>query len=169
MDVFEAVKTVLAVRSYEATPVPPEAVVQILEAGRLTASSMNKQPWHFIVVENPDTLNRLGKLARSGPYLAQAPLAIAVAIEKQSPYGVSDASRAIQSMVLTAWDAGIGSNWVGFKNLGDVGTLLGVPESFEVLAVLAFGYPTQELGKGKKQRKPLAAVASREQFGRAFE
>ncbi|MBK8905785.1 MAG: nitroreductase family protein [Anaerolineaceae bacterium] len=169
MDVFEAIKTVLAVRSYEATPVPPEAVVQILEAGRLTASSMNKQPWHFIVVENPDTLNRLGKLARSGPYLAQAPLAIAVAIEKQSPYGVSDASRAIQSMVLTAWDAGIGSNWVGFKNLGDVGTLLGVPESFEVLAVLAFGYPTQELGKGKKQRKPLAEVASREQFGQAFE
>ena len=168
MEIYEAVKTVLAVRSYEEKSVPPEIVARIVEAGRLTGSSMNRQPWHFIVVENPETLNRLGALAKSGPYIAEAALAIAVAIEKESPYGISDASRAIQSMVLTAWGAGIGSNWVGFNNLSDVGTLLKVPDSFEVLAVLSFGYPTQELGQGKKQRKPLAEVASREQFGRPF-
>jgi len=169
MDVYEAVKTVLAVRNYNEKNVPPDVVAQIVEAGRLTASSMNRQPWHFIVVEKPETLNRLGSLARSGPYIAQAPLAIAVAIEKESRFGVSDASRAIQSMVLTAWGAGIGSNWVGFMNLSDVGALLAVPESFEVLAVLAFGYPTRSLGRGKKQRKPLAEVASRERFGQPFE
>jgi nitroreductase len=168
MDVFEAVKTVLAVRSYEKDPVPPDVVAQIIEAGRLTGSSMNRQPWHFIVVENRETLDRLGQLARSGPYLAEAPLAIAVAIEKKSIYGVSDASRAIQSMVLTAWAAGVGSNWVGFKNLDEVANLLAVPDSFEMLAVLAFGYPTRELGKGQKQRKPLNEVASRERFGQAF-
>ncbi len=169
MDVFAAVKTVLAVRSYEKVPVPAEVVAQIVEAGRLTGSSMNRQPWHFIVVENQETLNRLGQLARSGPYLAEAPLAIAVAIEKESIYGVSDASRAIQSMVLTAWDAGVGSNWIGFQNLSEVAALLGVPNSYEVLAVLAFGYPTRDLGKGQKQRKPLNEVASREKFGQAFE
>lgn len=169
MEVYEAVKTVLAVRSYEEKTIPPDVVAQIVEAGRLTGSSMNRQPWHFIVVENPQTLNRLGELARSGPYIAEAPLAIVVSIAKESPFGVSDASRAIQSMVLTAWGAGIGSNWVGFKNLSDVATLLAVPESFEVLAVLSFGYPTQTLGRGKKQRKALAEVASQEQFGRPFE
>ena len=169
MEVFEAVKTVLAVRSYEEKAVPPAVVNQIVAAGRLTGSSMNRQPWHFIVVENAETLTQLGDLARTGPYVAEATLAIVVAIEKESPYGVSDASRAIQSMVLTAWDAGVGSNWVGFKNLSDVGTLLAVPESYEVLAVLAFGYPTRELGQGKKQRKPLSEVASRERFGKPFE
>ncbi|MAT96992.1 MAG: nitroreductase [Anaerolineaceae bacterium] len=169
MEVYEAVKTVLAVRSYEAKRVPADVVAQIVEAGRLTASSMNRQPWHFIVVEDPETLHRLGDLARSGPYIAAAPLAIAVAIEKESPYSVSDASRAIQSMVLTAWGEGVGSNWVGFKNLSSVGALLNVPESFEVLAVLSFGYPTRTLGKGKKQRKPLAQIASREQYGQPFE
>jgi nitroreductase len=168
MEVYEAVKTVLAVRSYEEKAVPPGVVAQIVEAGRLTGSSMNRQPWHFIVVENPETLSRLGQLARSGPYIAEAPLAIVVAIEKESRFGVSDASRAIQSMVLTAWGAGIGSNWVGFKNLSDAGALLAVPESFEVLAVLSFGYPTRKLGQGKKQRKPLADVASQERFGRPF-
>jgi nitroreductase len=71
-------------------------------------------------------------------------------------------------MVLTAWGAGVGSNWVGFRNLSDVAVLTAVPDTFEVLAVLSFGYPTRELGRGKKQRKPLAEVASREQFGRPF-
>ena len=168
MEIYEAVKTVLAVRSYEEKSVPAEIVARIVEAGRLTASSMNKQPWHFIVVEKPETLHRLGELAKSGPYIAEAALAIVVAIEKESPYGVSDASRAIQSMVLTAWGAGVGSNWVGFNNLNDVGALLKVPDSFEVLAVLSFGYPTRELGQGKKQRKPLAEVASQEELGRPF-
>jgi len=109
MQVFDAVRTVLAVRSYQDKPVPPDIVRRIVEAGRLTASSMNGQPWHFIVVENRDTLRQLGTLAKTGPYIVQAPLAIVVAIEK-SKLAISDGSRAIQSMILTAWSDGVGSN-----------------------------------------------------------
>src|SRR5438445_9600700 len=101
MEVFEAVRTVLAVRSYQDKPVPANIVRRIVEAGRLTGSSMNRQPWHFIVVENRQTLRQLGAAAQSGPYIAQAPLAVVVAIEK-TKFAVSDASRAVQSMVLTA-------------------------------------------------------------------
>lgn len=46
MEVFDAVRTALAVRSYRDTPVPPDTVRRIVEAGRLTASSMNAQPIH---------------------------------------------------------------------------------------------------------------------------
>jgi hypothetical protein len=112
MEVFDAVRTVLAVRNYQDKPVSPEVVRRTVEAGRLTGSNMNRQPWHFIVVENRDMLRQLGALAKTGPYIAQAPLAIVVAIER-TPFSVSDASRAIQSMVLTAWSEGVGSNWVG--------------------------------------------------------
>ena len=89
MDVFEAVRTLLAMRSYQATPVPDAVVQKVVEAGRMTASGMNAQPWNFIVVQNHDTLHQLGALASSGPYIAQAPLAIVVAIDK-SPLAVSD-------------------------------------------------------------------------------
>lgn len=51
MDVKEAIRTILAVRSFEDRTVPREVIDEILEAGRLTASSMNKQPWHFVVVQ----------------------------------------------------------------------------------------------------------------------
>ena len=168
MEVFEAVRTVLAVRDYQDTPVPPDIVRRIVEAGRLTASSMNGQPWHFIVVENRDTLRQMGALVRTGPYIAQAPLAIVVAIE-QTKFAVSDASRAIQSMILTAWSEGIGSNWVGFRGLTEVKSLLGIPDALEVLAILPFGYPAQPTGQGKKQRKRLSEVAHCERFGQPFE
>jgi len=167
MEVFEAVRTVVAVRRYKDTPVPAETVRRVVEAGRLAGSSMNGQPWHFIVVENRETLRRLGAFARSGPYIAQAPLAIVVAIEK-TRFAVSDASRAIQSMILTAWSAGVGSNWVGFLGLPDVKALLGIPDGLDVLAILPFGYPAQASGRGKKQRKSLTEVAHRERFGQAF-
>src|SRR5205807_6679226 len=118
-------------------------------------------------VEDRETLRRLGTLARSGPYVAQAPLAIVVVIEK-TRFAVSDASRAIQSMILTAWSDGIGSNWVGFLGMTEVKGLLGIPEDLDVLAIVPFGYPGRAAGQGKKQRKPLADVAHRERFGQPF-
>src|SRR5579885_1966094 len=152
MDVFEAVRTLLAVRSYQDRPVPEEVVRRIVEAGRLTASSMNLQPWHFIVVQDRETLRQLGALVQTGPYIAQAALAIVVAIER-TRFAVSDASRAAQSMMLTAWGDGVGSNWAGFGGLDAVKPLLGIPDELDVWAVLPFGYPAQAVGKGRKQRK----------------
>jgi nitroreductase len=167
MEVFDAVRTLLAVRNYQDKPVPPEVVRRIIEAGRLTGSSMNRQPWHFIVVENRDTLRQLGALAKTGPYIAQAPLAIVVAIER-TMFSVSDASRAIQSMILTAWSEGVGSNWVGFRGLEEVKSLLSIPDELEVLAIIPFGYPAQPIGKGDKKRKSISEVAHLERFGQPF-
>jgi nitroreductase len=140
-----------------------------VEAGHLTGSSMNLQPWQFVVVQDRETLKRLGQLARTGSYAAEAPMAIVVAVEKDSRFGVSDASRAIQSMVLTAWAEGVGSNWAGFGGLDEIGTLLGIPAELEVLALLPFGYPANRVGRGKKNRKPLSEVAHRERYGQPFE
>ena len=168
MEVFEAVRTMLAVRRYLDRAVPETIVQRIVEAGRLTGSAMNLQPWHFIVIQDRETLRKLGTLARSGPYTAEAPLAIVVAVEKTG-YAVSDASRAIHSMLLTAWSEGIGSNWVGFGGLDKVNALLGIPAKLDVLAILPFGYPADKIGRGKKNRKQLKAVAHRERYGQPFE
>jgi nitroreductase len=169
MHVFDAVRTILAVRRYQDRPVSDEVVRRILEAGRLTASANNRQPWHFVVVRDRGRLRQLGTLVKTGPYIADAQFAIAVGYEKAWAPGVSDASRAIQSMMLTASDDGVGSNWTGFRGLDDVASFLGMPPEYDVLAVLPFGYPAQAVGRGKKQRKPLGEVASREQYGQPFE
>jgi nitroreductase len=168
MEVFDAVRSLLAVREYADRAVPEDVVQKIVAAAHLTASSINKQPWHFVVVQRRETLQRLGQLAKTGPYTAQAALAVVVAYEKQSQFGVSDASRAIQDMMLVGWENGVGSNWVGFSNLDAVGQELGIPDNFQVLAIVPFGYPARKLGQGRKQRKPLGEVASRERFGQPF-
>lgn len=170
MDVFEALRTIVAVRTFQDRPVPDELIHRIVEAARLTSSSRNGQPWHFIVVQDRAMLTKMGELAPSGPYVADAAFAIVVAYEQESQFGMSDASMAVHSMMLTAWDEGVGSNWVGFAGrYGEtIAPLLGIPESLEILAIVPFGYPVQHLGKGIKKRKALSEVAHRERFGEPF-
>jgi nitroreductase len=169
MDVFDAVRTLLAVRSYEDRRLPDEIVRRILEAGRLSASSMNAQPWHFVVVDDRGDLRRLAEASRTGPYIAGAPLAVIVCVDKASAFGVSDGSRAVQSMMLTAWAQGIASNWVGFiGGLEAVKPLFGIPKDVDVLAVIPFGYPAQKAGAGRKRRKQLTEIAQRGRWGTPF-
>ena len=168
MEVLEAIHTVLAVRQFRDQAVPEPIITHILEAGRLTASGGNRQLWQFIVVQHRDTLRQLGALVKTGPYIAQAALAIVVGIEESSQIAVSDASRAIQDMILAAWAQGIGSNWTGFQHLEQVKPLLGIPQEVEVLAIVPLGYPAKTFGKGTKKRKPLGEVAHREMWGQPF-
>ena len=158
--VFETVRTVLAVREFEDRPIPDDLLHRIVEAGRLTASSMNLQPWRFVLVTSREGLHELGAQISTGRYVADSAAAIVVAYERDSEYGVSDASRAIQSMVMVAWAEGVGSNWTGFGDLDRVAAQVGIPDTYEVLAVVPFGYP---------KRKPLAEVASAERFGTPLE
>jgi nitroreductase len=168
VDVFEAVRTVLAVRRYTSMPVPAPVVARIIEAARLAASSINLQPWHFVLIEDRATLRKLGATMHTGRYIADAAFAIVVLVEKDSAYAVSDASRAIQNMILVAWSDGVGSNWVGFGSMPKVEKLVGAPKTFEGLAVVPFGYPAAKLGRGRKKRKPIGDVVSRERFGSPF-
>jgi len=170
MDVYEALRTIVAVRKFQDTPVPDDLIHRIVEAARLTSSSRNLQPWHFVVVKERATLRKLGELATTGPYTADAAFAIVVAYEKASVFGVSDASLAIHSMMLAAWDEGVGSNWVGFSNrFGEtIAPLVGIPDAYDILAIVPFGYPVATLGKGIKKRKALGEVAHGERFGQPF-
>lgn len=89
----------------------------------MSASSMNMHPWHFVVVRDRQVLRDLGGLVRTGPYIAGSAAAIVVAYERKSRFGVSDASRAIQGMILTAWADGVGSNWTGLAASGRFGSM----------------------------------------------
>ena len=163
-EVFEAVRTLMAVREYQDKTIPDEVLHRIVESAHLSASAANRQPWHFILVKDRERLRKLGSLVRTGPYIANSAAAVIVAYDKGSHAGVSDASRAIQSMMLTAWGEGVGSNWTGLMGIDAVREEFGIPPSFDVLAVLPFGYPKRRV-IGKKKRKPFSEVVSSETYG----
>mgnify|MGYP000075878522 CR=1 FL=1 len=167
MDVFETVSTMLAVRSFQDKPIPETVLRKIVEAGRLTASARNRQPWSFIVIEDREHLRQLGSVAKTGPYIAEAAAAIVVTLD-ETKTAVSDGARAIQSMLLTAWSEGVGGNWVGPSGADDIRAMLGIPAERILLATIALGYPSHEIGKGEKDRKPLAGIAFRERYGEPF-
>jgi nitroreductase len=168
MDVFETVKTMLAVRDYADQPIAEDSLNRILEAGRLTASRKNLQPWHFVVVRDRVLLAELASLAPSGDYIHQAALAIAVFLENDRPVTMTDGARAVQSMMLVAWGEGIGSNWVGWLKREEIKGLLGAPADHHLLTVLSFGYPARKIGLGKKNRKALHEIAHTERYGKPF-
>src|SRR5258708_20519940 len=133
-------------------------------AGRRSGRGRNVETGHVVVVRDRAGLKGVGGLVASGPYIAGAAAAIVVAYEKANQLGVSDISRAIQSMILVAWGEGVGSNWTGFGRLDGVRKKVGLPDTDEVLAVLPFGYPKRKIGLGKNKRKPLSAVAAAQHY-----
>jgi len=168
MDVFDCLRTRPAVRSFRSDPVPDGVVKKILEAGRQAHSQRNRQPWRFVVIQNRETLKQIGTLASSGPYIADAPLAIALVIEgAKNPY--IDATRAAECLMLAAWGERIGSCWVGGLDRLKIKELLGIPEETELITVIPFGYPTDEEKAKKKVRKRLGKIASRERYGQAYQ
>lgn len=158
----------LAVRMYQDRTVHAQVIHRIVEAARLTpssgTSSRGTSSWSGTgrcCVGSGDRADRAVH--------RDAAFAVVVAYEKASPFGVSDASLAIHSMMLTAWAEGVGSNWVGLANRFDaVKPLHAIPDDLDVLAIAPFGYPVSPLGKGKKKPKALSEVAHRERFGHPF-
>ncbi|MFQ5919304.1 MAG: nitroreductase family protein [Thermoplasmata archaeon] len=166
METWACIRGRVAVRSFTDQEVPEEMILRVLEAGRWAPSSMNSQPWHFVVVRDRATLQELSRLTATGPYLAKAPMAIVVAMIGAMFPG-ADAARAIQNMVLAAWDQGLGTCWVANFDQEATRRLLGLPEDALVITAFPMGFPTAEAARRGKRRKPLGEVASWERYGRS--
>jgi nitroreductase len=176
MDVFEAIQNRKSVRSYELTPVPKKTLTKLLEAARVAPSANNTQPWHFIVVIDTEKRKELSK-GTYAKFLVNVPVVIVACGDmKASPdwYAV-DTSLALENMVLAATGEGLGTCYVGSFNEGQVKKLLGIPENFCVIALLAVGYPREKEGfttkiyrLANRKRKKLQEIASAEEYGKRF-
>ncbi len=169
MDVFEAVRTRLTVREFASDPVPDDVLEKILRAGQLAPSSRNLQPWRFVVVRDADTLQKIGSIATSGRFVADAPVAIAIAMQNADRPDL-DTGRALQQMELVAWAEGLGTCFVGLRVAEQnrrIKDLLGIPENLELVTVLPFGYREEDTrgGQGRKDRKPLSEIVHWERYG----
>jgi nitroreductase len=164
MDVFEAAAKRIEVKEYQDKPVSKDTIEKILEAGRLSPSAMNMQPWRFIVVRDKDTLRKISDLSPAGRYIANAAFVIAIAVNLNDKWYQIDSARAVQSMMLVAWSLGVGSRWVGGIERDEIKKMLKIPKQLHLLTVIPFGYPKHPV-KGIKNRKPLHEVAYLERYG----
>jgi nitroreductase len=169
MDVFLAVTSRREVREYSNRAIPDDAARRILEAGRISGSSKNRQPWRFLVLEDPQLRERIAESVYAPGNVRGAALVIAVAVSGKGPTSF-DAGRAAQNMMLTAWNDGIGACPNGIADAEAIERELGLAESEHPVTVLTFGYParprdperhTPEEWIARADRKPFDEVVAR--------
>ncbi len=147
MNILEGIYSRRSVRNYTDKPVAREMVLEILKAGSWAPSGLNNQPWRFVVARDRGKRDELAKLTRYSRILQEAPVAIAVFLDRSAMYNETKDHQAIgaclQNMLLAAHALGLGAVWLGeiLKSASAVAGLLAVPENMELMAVVAVGHP----------------------------
>jgi nitroreductase len=150
-----------SVRRYADKPVTDMVLKNILEAGRLAPSAMNAQPWHFIVIKDPETKNVLSHRRWTG-FVKDCSFIIVGCGKRRYRWSTVDVTIALQNMVIAAEAQGLGSCWIGDFNKSEVMELLEIPSSLNVVALVAFGYPAEKLAP--KTKKNLEEIVHHERF-----
>ena len=142
METWQAINGVRVVREFTDRPLDEAHVERILNAGRRTGSSKNRQMWAFIHITDRDLLRELAAVGRYAGHLSGAAAAVAlVTPEPASPSAMWDIGRAAQNMVLAAWELGIGSVPATVYDHDLAHRLLGLPADRRCDFLLSFGYP----------------------------
>jgi nitroreductase len=158
VDVYLSIASKRDERRYADRAIPAEVERRILDAGRLTGSARNRQPWELVVVSDP---RELAETVYEPSNLLGAALVIALV----GPGGL-DFGRAGQNMMLAAWGEGVVSCPNGIRDAAGAEAILGG----EPTLILSFGYPatprdpearSAEEWSARANRKPLDELVRR--------
>ena len=154
-DVYESILGLRAIRAYRDEALSNEDLGAILEAGRWTGSSKNRQDWSFVAVTDPV---RIQELAGHGDYTQPVRDSVATIVLVKEPGGnMFDIGRAAQNMMLAAKAIGVASCPITFQRDKDVAALLGIPEGRVARYGIALGYPSEDARPARRGGRKQAA------------
>ncbi|MGE5598028.1 MAG: nitroreductase family protein [Bacteroidota bacterium] len=164
MDAITTLKSRRSIRRYDPRPVPRLVLEDLVDCARLAPSGYNHQHWVFVVVTERETRVRLAELARYGRFLAEAGACVAVFGARDAECLLEDCCAATENLIIAARAHGLGTCWVNSfrkEHSAAVQKLLGAAECYELVSLVAVGYPAEEPVRVKK---PLAEVLRWEHF-----
>ena len=185
MELGEAIRQRRSVRRYTAEPVAREQLERILEDACWAPSAENYQPWHLVALTKVEDMERLrailagtaenmtpvleerfprhpavvGETTRFIRTLGGAPVCVLVFLRKSYPYRepvLVSAAAAVENLLLSAWEQGLGSCWIGAPvscGYGPAVTELFGPSEGELVAMVALGHPEQLPNPPKRKPK----------------
>ena len=144
-----------SMRKFTSEELAPEEVVTLLKAALMSPTSKRSNSWHFIAVDDKETLDKLSRCKEHGAaFLADAALAIVVMADPlASDVWIEDASVASILIQLQAEDMGLGSCWIqvrerftatGMSSDEYVHGILDIPLQLQVLSIIAIGHKGME-------------------------
>lgn len=183
MNFYELVKNRQSTRAFDTTrTIDRDIINRILEAARLSPSACNAQPWHFIVVDDPELKNKVAdaasaKLLGMNHFTKQAPVHIIVVEEKvnfsssiggaikDKHFAFLDIGIATAHICLAAEEEGLGTCILGWFNESKIKKLLNIPDNRRVILDIIVGYSEQSLRD--KKRKPVGEIISYNEYAKA--
>jgi len=182
MELHDAIMTRRSVRKFTDYYVTDEEIHQILEAARWAPSWSNTQCWEFIIIREKELIHRVVEtFAETNPARKcseSATVLIAFCGKSDLPgfrdgvkrtkfdsWYMFDLGIAVQNMLLTAHDIGLGSVVVGSMDHKKCSELLNVAPPFELLGILPIGKPV-ELKKEGPKRREISEFTHKEKFSK---
>ena len=155
MSLLDLILSRRSIRDYQKREIPKDVLQKILEAGRQSPSAANRQPIHFVVVNDPEIRKNLcDKLINR--FVKYAPVAVVGFADTKSlltgKWAIVDTTIALQNMVIAALTFGIGSCWVGACNEKELKALLKVPDKWKFVGLITLGYPSEQPRSRKKKQ-----------------
>jgi nitroreductase len=160
MDTFLAIASRRDERSYTSDPLPDAVVTRILDAGRLSGSSKNRQAWVFVVPHDQARIGRLAEAVYVPENVLSAGLVVAILVSGKGPTSF-DAGRAAQNMLLAAWNEGISSCPNGIADLDAAAAALEAGDEERPVIVLTFGSPQRPRNPADRGAAEWSARANR--------
>ncbi len=140
-----------SIRKYSDKKISREEIDTILKVAMYAPSAMNKQPWHFVVIDDRELLNKFMEFHPHASFLKYASHAILVCGDEQEQHDdgfwVMDCGAATENMLLAAHGLGIGACWIGIhpreKRKEQTKELFSLPEHVAPFALVSLGYPLE--------------------------
>ena len=140
--------------------IAPDVVERILDAGRVSGSGSNRQPWTFVLVRDPALLDRLAPAVYEPDNLRSAGFAVGVLVSGKGPTSF-DAGRASQNMLLAAWNEGLISTPNGISDESVARNVLEASEEERPVTILSFGAPLRPRSPERRSAAEWSARANR--------
>jgi nitroreductase len=158
--VLRALRRTHQVRRFTNEHVTETDLSAILEVARWSGSSMNRQPWTFIVIRDRADRERLAELAPYAKHVAGAAVAIAIAMSGDNPeWDAYDEGRAAERILVAAGTLGLGAaiGWALETERPQVAAFLGLTAPSFVRTIISLGHPTE----GARQPRSAPGTARR--------
>ncbi len=166
--------------AFSTRTVEEEKLIRLFRAAQWAPSSSNEQPWRFIYASagNREEFGRMFETLADGnkKWVKNVPLLILSIAKKETSRGSAnyyarhDVGLAVGSLIVQAMDMGLYVHQMGGFRKKDAAEVLGIPEEYEPVAMIAVGYPgdpeelsadLKEREKAERTRKPLERIVFR--------
>ena len=171
MEFDDVIRQRTSIRAYEPIPVDDSLIQNILENARLAPSWMNRQCWHFVIITDTMIIQEIAKTGIINRWLKQAPVIIIACADphrsgenNEIPYYAVDTAIAMQHLILSATNVGLGTCWIGSFDERRIKTLLEIPPRIRIIALTPLGYPKEKKAFGDKSRKMFIRSTTRKRL-----